>query len=168
MNGFIFLIVPASICTLILILRDKLNAVHIIPFLWILRWFHFYFIFFACFYPFIFSNSYDLFYLIIILLLVIHWNTFKGECILSYFEKKILDPSYKLGSDTTYHPYTDIIFGYRNRLIWIIPGIVMSLSFSFVLLRFIKRNTKSLYFELLAYIFILSMILTNIITLFKL
>ena len=30
---------------------------------------------------------------------VVHWKGIKGECVLSYWEKKMEDPKYKLGSD---------------------------------------------------------------------
>jgi hypothetical protein len=45
------------------------------------------------------SNKYDLLYLSCIFIIVFNWNIFKGECIISYYEKKLLDPSYKLGDN---------------------------------------------------------------------
>ena len=155
MNGFIILMIPTTICTLVLLLHDKLNMIRFIPILWFIRWFHFYFLFFVCFYPLLFPKKYDLFYLFIILLLLIHWATFRGECILSYFEKKILNPEYKLGDDRTNHPYIDIIFNKRLQILWTVSGILMFLAFSFVIIRFVKTHTNSLYIDLSTYLIIL-------------
>jgi hypothetical protein len=46
------------------------------------------------------SKKYDLLYLSCIFIFVFNWNIFKGECIISYYEKKLLDPNYKLGTNT--------------------------------------------------------------------
>ena len=62
--------------------------------------------FFLGFYIFIFrTNKYDIYYSVYFLLMVLHWIIFKNECILSYFEKKIIDKDYKLGDKPYYLPY---------------------------------------------------------------
>jgi hypothetical protein len=45
------------------------------------------------------------------ILLILHWMLFKNECILSYFEKRILDPEYTLGSRQFDNPLYTIVFG---------------------------------------------------------
>lgn len=45
----------------------------------------------------IFTSKYDMLYIISVFLVPFHWNIFNGECIASYFEKKVLDSNYKLG-----------------------------------------------------------------------
>jgi hypothetical protein len=56
---------------------------------------------FAVFSPLvpILTDKYDLYYVIVVFLTTLHWNIFKGECIASYYEKKFLDPNYKLGDN---------------------------------------------------------------------
>ncbi len=46
--------------------------------------------------PFI-TNKYDIYYIIGIFCVILHWNIFNGECILSYFEKKLIDSNYNFG-----------------------------------------------------------------------
>jgi hypothetical protein len=45
------------------------------------------------------DNRYDIYYILGLLIIRFHWFFFKGECILTYIEKKILNPDYKLGSN---------------------------------------------------------------------
>lgn len=45
----------------------------------------------------ILTDKYDLIYVIFILCVTLHWIIFEGECILSYFEKKLLDSNYNFG-----------------------------------------------------------------------
>ena len=45
----------------------------------------------------ILTSKYDFYYIVLVFLTVLHWNIFKGECVLSYFEKKFVDPTYQLG-----------------------------------------------------------------------
>ena len=44
------------------------------------------------------SKNYDLL-LVLIVSVFMHWSFFRGECIMSYLEKKYEDPLYKLGHD---------------------------------------------------------------------
>jgi hypothetical protein len=60
-------------------------------------------------YPFIFSSRYDAFYLILSVLLMMHWVVV-GECILSFIEKKMIDPQYQMGETSLKHPYSDDMF----------------------------------------------------------
>ena len=60
-------------------------------------------------YPFIFSSRYDPLFLILSVLLMIHWVVI-GECILSYIEKKMIDPQYPMGESSLKHAYTDDMF----------------------------------------------------------
>lgn len=46
----------------------------------------------------------DIAFILFAILIVVHWFVFKHECIISYFEKRILDPNYKLGQDPLRHP----------------------------------------------------------------
>ena len=55
------------------------------------------------------NKKYDFYYLLYFILIFIHWIGLKNECIISYFEKKLIDPTYKFGSNPCYHPYRDLI-----------------------------------------------------------
>lgn len=48
-------------------------------------------------YPWV-SKDYDDIYLIWAGLVLLHWQVLKGECVLGYFERKAIDPEYRLGS----------------------------------------------------------------------
>ena len=62
---------------------------------------------FASFYVFIFywTKKYDLYFIIYVTLINLHWYMLKNECILSYFEKILINKNYKLGDNPYYHPF---------------------------------------------------------------
>lgn len=43
------------------------------------------------------TDKYDVYYFVLLLCTVLHWNIFDGECLASYYEKKFIDPNYKFG-----------------------------------------------------------------------
>jgi L-asparagine transporter-like permease len=45
------------------------------------------------------SSKYDFLYFFMLLILALGWNIFKGECLISYYEKKFQNPEYKLGTN---------------------------------------------------------------------
>ena len=55
------------------------------------------------------NEQYDRFYIMLAGFTYIPWIFFDGECIFSDLEKKAIDPNYVSGSDTTRHPYYDMI-----------------------------------------------------------
>uniref|UniRef100_A0A6C0D552 Uncharacterized protein n=1 Tax=viral metagenome TaxID=1070528 RepID=A0A6C0D552_9ZZZZ len=65
---------------------------------------------FNCSYIFIFSSKYDIYFATWILLQTLHWLLLKNECIVSYIEKKIENPYYKLGSDPKRVPHNEVYF----------------------------------------------------------
>ena len=100
--------------------------------------------FFLCAYVFIIPKKYDIFYALYILLLVVLKLIFKYECIINYFDKKILDPSYELGSDPSYVPYKRELYNDNLHFIFLIN--------CFILLNLVAiayRNRKSQYIPLL-------------------
>jgi hypoxanthine phosphoribosyltransferase len=60
------------------------------------------------------SNKYDYIYFITVSVIILSWLTNKQECIISYFEKSILNKKYQYGSDPTYHP--SLTFYIKNNL----------------------------------------------------
>jgi len=81
------------------------------------------------------DNKYDYIYLIIAYLIIFLWVLFKGECILAYLYKKILDPNYELGSDLKHDDFK-YIFGEYNILIRNISRIFILLNIYIIY----KRN----------------------------
>lgn len=78
--------------------------------LYMTRLIHYFTFFTSSFYLLIFHQKYDLAYLIFFLILYLHWKVGQNECILSYYEKKWLDPGYILGSNPTSHPFMDMMY----------------------------------------------------------
>jgi hypothetical protein len=106
--------------------------------------------FFFTFYLVIFyyTKKYDIIYSIIMFILFIHWNLFKGECILSYIEKKLLDNNYKMGTNVYYHPFKNI----QNKYIRMIMDFMKVIT---VIIVFI-RNIKNIYIFLMLFIIMLN------------
>jgi len=61
--------------------------------------------FFLCLYVFIMPKKYDIYYAMYISLLIVLKLIFKYECIINYFDKKLIEPNYVLGSNPKYVPY---------------------------------------------------------------
>jgi len=51
-------------------------------------------------------SKWDAIYIAYIILLHVHWLFNKNECIISLYEKKEVDPDYKVGQCPYIHPYT--------------------------------------------------------------
>jgi hypothetical protein len=56
------------------------------------------------------ETKYDVYILVFVLLMRLHWYFFKGECILSYFGKKLVIPNYKIGDDIFSTPFMDLFY----------------------------------------------------------
>jgi len=83
--------------------------------------------------------------MIAVIAMIISWYIFKGECILSYVEKKILDPSYKMGSHVDTHPYIDLLVHDYKDGTWVFLGLMMMTVFIFVSTHFIQTNLQVSY-----------------------
>lgn len=75
----------------------------------LLEIFHIFLDFWFMFYIFFFNSFYDIYYAGLIFAQTIHWYLLKNECILSYLEKKMIDPNYELGSDVYWAPHYDLL-----------------------------------------------------------
>ena len=60
-------------------------------------------------YIFIFNKKYDVYFMIYIFIIFLHWIFLQNECILSYIEKKIINKNYTLGSEPYNHPFRTLI-----------------------------------------------------------
>jgi hypothetical protein len=101
----------------------------------------------TCFYMFIFDSSNDVFYLLYIIGLTVHWSTYYGECCLTVFEKQLLDNTYKVGSNPFHHPWLLVLFKNHSNSIYALLAILFITNVGFVIFRYIKdTQIASLYF----------------------
>jgi len=101
------------------------------------------------FYILIFPHKYDIYYMIYLLIISIHWMFFKNECILSYIEKKSLDFKYKLGDNPYYHPFQDNI----PKIIINILNIFKFISMMYVIIyNYMKQNYIVFYIGIIVLI----------------
>jgi hypothetical protein len=110
------------------------------------------------------ETKYDIYILLFILLIKIHWFFFKDECILSYIEKKIILDNYNLGDDIYCIPmnyFFNSNFIYKKESILdnpFIASIINSISlFTFYIL---YRNINSKNFNLILVIVLLIIIIS--------
>lgn len=111
---------------------------------------HFLIEFFFTFYLIIFyyTKKYDIIYSISLFIIFIHWKLFKGECILSYIEKKLLDNNYKMGTNIYHHPFKEV----QNKYISLLMDFI---KFITVIIVFI-RNIQNIYIFIMLFILILN------------
>lgn len=88
----------------------------------IIQMFHFFVDAFNMSYIFIFNPFYDVYFCTWILLQTMHWGLLKNECIVSYVEKIIIDPTYKLGASPRWIPHNNI---YHNKYTLISKAIII-------------------------------------------
>ena len=112
----------------------------------LLGYIHFWVLFMFLMYFFIFSPRYDALYLILWVLMVLHWMVI-GECILSYIEKHMIDPQYRIGEDSMTHPFIDDMFSspeFQNMYHYVerMMGVIL---FCVVLFRYATRTLAPRY-----------------------
>jgi len=81
--------------------------------------------FFLCIYVFIIPKKYDIYYVLYITLLIILKLIFKYECIINYFDKKLIDPNYILGSNPKYVPYKRKLYNDNKYFIFMINCLIV-------------------------------------------
>jgi len=86
------------------------------------------------FYIFISNPLYDIYYSGFILFQTIHWIILKNECIISYIEKKMIDPNYVLGKNPKWLPHYDVFYNDYTK--------IMKASFILGSLAFISLRNK--------------------------
>ena len=110
----------------------------------LIKLFHYLNDLFLGFYIFIFTtNKYDIYYSLYFLLIVLHWNFFKNECILSYLEKKISNKNYQLGDNPYYLPYRK-----NNKIFFYIIDFLKYLNLIIIMIRNIN-NSKILLINII-------------------
>lgn len=96
------------------------------------------------------NNKYDYIYIVLIYFTVLHWTFFKGECLLSYYFKKIENKHYELGLNNT-NDDLDYIFGnYKLYIIFLI--IILFLINIFIISN--RNNIEKYYIFLFIFMYI--------------
>ena len=80
---------------------------------------------FLCLYVFILPKKYDIYYALYISLLIALKLIFKYECIINYFDKKLIDPNYVLGSKPKIVLYKINMYGDNQKLIFLINCLIV-------------------------------------------
>jgi len=99
------------------------------------RFIHYFATFYFCFYYFIFNTKYDLYYLCIYVLLILHWLV-TNDCVLSNWEMSYYSETQKLGETPLLHPHFRVFVGNFTDYIIMFQGIFMIISFILVIKRF--------------------------------
>lgn len=108
---------------------------------YIIRYIHYATFTLTILYPFIFPSKYDGYFLGALVILWIHWQLLQNECILTLWEKQLLDPSYKIGDDPYSHPLLNVYLNKEGARIVVYLTLI---SYAIVLVRFLwtyKYNT---------------------------
>lgn len=86
-------------------------------------------------YYFIFNTQYDLYYLGIYFVIILHWLV-ANECVLSYWEMTHYVDKYKLGQSNRLHPYIRIFAGNFTEWVMVFLYFLMIINFILVIKRF--------------------------------
>lgn len=117
------------------------------------------------------KNKYDLYYLIFLYLVIVHWILLKNECLINYIEKIKIDPEYKLGTNIEGPGINYILSNFNislsnkeengiyteERHNFIVP-ILSLIIFSYMAIRYFNKITTSIIYifiyTLLVYILV--------------
>jgi hypothetical protein len=109
------------------------------------------------------DRRYDIYFIAYLLLIRGHWFLFKGECIFTYFEKKIAMPNYILGSDIYCVPSNSLLgndYIYKKVPFFSLENFVdfyQNLFIFFILF----RNLKSKNFNLILVLSLMAIIIQS-------
>jgi hypothetical protein len=112
--------------------KNKLCPTYPILFI---RFVHYFVTFYACLYYFIFNTRYDLYYLCLYSIVILHW-VFINDCILSSWEMSYYSGKQKLGETPLLNPYLRVFAGNLTDYIILFQGIIMTINFILVINRF--------------------------------
>lgn len=99
-------------------------------------------------YPFLAPKTYDGIFLVTLLAVGLHWMLFKGECILSYVEKRMFYSDYNMGDAPVHQWWCDqLSIGAVLTVIWVFM-LGVNISIMLVLLRNITLRGDGLSFAL--------------------
>jgi hypothetical protein len=109
------------------------------------------------------DTKYDIYILLFMLLVKIHWFFLKGECILSYIEKKLVLDNYKLGDDLYCVPINylfNINYIYKKEKLLDNPLVKTIITNNILFFYILYKNINSTNFNLLLVITILYSIIS--------
>ena len=109
---------------------------------------------FLSLYVFLFPKKYDIFYVVYIFIMGLHWLLCKNECIISYLEKKSINKNYILGSLPYHLPHvqdTGLTFRFYINILVLFNvftiiyrsfdnKIILSFATLFLIIRFITSS----------------------------
>ena len=98
---------------------------------------HFFIDAFCMSYIFLFNPMYDIYYCGFVFLQTIHWGLLKNECIVSYYEKTLINPTYKLGDNPKWIPHYKI---YHNKITILLKAILILGTLGVVIFRNKKND----------------------------
>ena len=120
-----------------------------------IRYLHYCVLVFTNFYVFLYSPTNDIIYLVLMGLLNAHWLLYKGECCLTYYEKRLIDRDYILGSEPYRHVWLSILFGKYLNVFMVFMTLLNFVNASIVIRRYFVN-------KLIQYLIIFSLFTTNL------
>jgi len=103
---------------------------------------------------FIYKNKYDLYYIFFILFIILNWNIFKGECIVTYLMKIMKDKNYIMGNDSADLDDMNIFEdNFHNKILFFSINIFNIISVGIVLFR--NKYLPSLFIYLFIFLYFL-------------
>jgi hypothetical protein len=109
----------------------------------IIQLIHFFIDAFCMSYIFLFNPIYDIYYSLFVLSQTLHWGFLKNECIVSYIEKKIINPSYELGDKPKWIPHYKV---YHNNFTILLKAILILGTLIIIIFRNTKNNIPYICF----------------------
>jgi hypothetical protein len=106
--------------------------------LYLIHWLH---VFFVIVYPWVMDPAYDMYFLVYVGVVAMHWMFFDNECLLSLLEKKRLLSSYRQGECPHIHAF--MIWGVgkeQARRVMMIGKVLAYVSVLKVVLRSVKNH----------------------------
>ena len=117
---------------------------------------------FVVFYPFITNPINDIFFVISLIGSVISWYIFKGECILSYLEKKLNDQNYVMGQEIDRNQYHKTFYYHNGTNYALIKEAFWLLTI--LILIFYRKNHKYIKYALVFMILLVAYIKLPLLT----
>ena len=155
-SGCVLVLIISLICVVLIYRKNNIKITNETDkHLLVIRYLHYCVLVLTTCYVFIFSAASDTIFLIFMTLLSMHWMFFKGECCLTYFEKKITDPTYTIGSRPYHHIWLELVFGKYLDTFMVFMTLAMFFNAGIVIVRTVDNVT-------LKWILIMTLLFINI------
>jgi hypothetical protein len=66
----------------------------------------------------------------------VHWLFLKGECVLTLWERQLIEPNYVMGTDPYNHIWLKIIFGDYLNVFMVFMTLAMAFNTGYVVMRY--------------------------------